>query len=635
MGKKMIKFYSASDFSCSFNLIEAQNIIENFNDDLSYEDINQIIQFYNIQCFFDAGVYLIDWSEKTKQEYLNKVNSFKKHIGICFSRINESNIEDIISKINIEYLEDYWYLFNKYKVYKRISNHFFGKILLNTQVRLTDILQQKEIVKYYDEEIRKYILQNEIYGKLLVKQYIEFRDKNNKMYNFPKSLTIEDKEILLEKYIISEIASPNYLKLIFESQSSSDLCLSNRLKLKAKRRYSYEIEEMSKNGVSFSYGAKVSFIENQDEEEKFEILNRDICVSYSLQWIKENRNYSTLLNNFIYLFKFTDSQFRCQHVNKITNMGILERTLGIKGRKEYSTGVVFNQIQCLAMMQTIGYYEVLKKFDIRIESILEWFFNEYLELEFGVKGFYLNLPSENSTYLEKCRTIACEIDSVLKQFKLFVEEREIDTELLQLSSEHMFINDIPSLLDKKYVYLSGKEYKIASHYLFSNQSNLNYIEEMQKEYDTFYMLIEKECVKRSNFKNYQLSEIDWLIKNDYLYLDEEERLRGNKNKVWILKEFYYNDVICSNYIGEFNESIKELEMRGSVQYGDSLFSKPEQDYFNYLLNKAEFSNGLDLRNRYVHGTQPIDKNIHKQDYYTFLRILILIVIKINEEFCLA
>ena len=64
------------------------------------------------------------------------------------------------------------------------------------------------------------------------------------------------------------------------------------------------------------------------------------------------------------------------------------------------------------------------------------------------------------------------------------------------------------------------------------------------------------------------------------------------------------------------------------------FSKPEQDYLNYILNKSEFSNGLDLRNKYIHDTCPLDEKIQRQDYMELLKIMVLIMIKINEEFCL-
>jgi len=54
---------------------------------------------------------------------------------------------------------------------------------------------------------------------------------------------------------------------------------------------------------------------------------------------------------------------------------------------------------------------------------------------------------------------------------------------------------------------------------------------------------------------------------------------------------------------------------------------------DYMITEV-FDNGLDLRNKYLHGTQKLDEYSNNQDYYIFLRILILIVIKINEEFCL-
>lgn len=68
-------------------------------------------------------------------------------------------------------------------------------------------------------------------------------------------------------------------------------------------------------------------------------------------------------------------------------------------------------------------------------------------------------------------------------------------------------------------------------------------------------------------------------------------------------------------------------------FSESLFSKPEQEYLNYMLNNSEFSNGLALRNNYLHGTNSTDEENNQQDYYQILKILIFIIIKINEEFC--
>ena len=70
-----------------------------------------------------------------------------------------------------------------------------------------------------------------------------------------------------------------------------------------------------------------------------------------------------------------------------------------------------------------------------------------------------------------------------------------------------------------------------------------------------------------------------------------------------------------------------------LQYENTLFSKKESEYLNYFLN-SKFSNGLELRNKYAHGTHSLDEVQHQIDYFKFLEIIVLIVIKINEEFCL-
>ena len=73
---------------------------------------------------------------------------------------------------------------------------------------------------------------------------------------------------------------------------------------------------------------------------------------------------------------------------------------------------------------------------------------------------------------------------------------------------------------------------------------------------------------------------------------------------------------------------------GILKSESTLFSKPEIDYLNYYLNKSEFNNGLDLRNMYIHGTHPNDKEsekIHETNYMRILKIFILAIIKINDD----
>ena len=478
----MVKFYSVADLSCSFYLDEIEKVLEGFDDTLSYDNVNKIIEFYNIKCFLDNNIFADSWIAEKRSNYIDKTNKFEKHIGKFFSTVNESSIDIVLREVDKSYLKDFWKLFNKYRGYNRISREVFSKLLVHDKVSIFHVLLFKNMVNYYDFEIRQYLIECEFSAEILLQQYFEVRGENKNTYYFPPSLTHEDKENIIIRYIDSRRVNPNYLSLIYESNNSSDLRLTDKTRLKAKKKYQEEIDSLFMDGSHFSYGVEVSFSEIQNDEVENKVVDRTITTSYSSRWIRENSDYATLLNNFIYLFEFTDKQLRIQHVSKVSNMSVFERMLGVKGRNAYPTGIVFNQINALALLQTKGYTEELSRDDIRIEEVLEWFFEEYLKTEFGVEGFYLTLPSTQSTYLEKCRTIVSEIDSILKQFKLFVEDREIDHELLQLSSEHIFMKNIPSLLPDKYVYPIGEEYKIASHCLFSDQSHLTYFKGLEKSY---------------------------------------------------------------------------------------------------------------------------------------------------------
>lgn len=630
-----VKYYSTNDLSAGFYLKRIEDIICNFVVEKKRVDINEIIELYNIQQFFHNRIYSIYWTKQQLNDYSEIVSDFSKVIGKFFSGINIDTIESMFDTIYYDYRNDFWKLIEKYKVYDKISVEQFRKIILNKHFILNNVLKCKNIVKKFSDEIITYMEKNPFCAEIILSYYLEKHDRNIESLYFPVELSNEKKTLILDKYIASNSSNINYLKLIFESNSTNNLRLPDRLKLKAKRKYDEEIETLFKEGTGFEYGAKVSFSNKIDEEFKFETDdNRILSVLYSAKWIKENLDYPTLLNNFIYLFGYTDLQFRSLHVSKESQMSIIEKYLGIKGRKEYPTGIAFQQIQMLAQLQMIGYCNELEKYNIFLEDIIEWFFCNYLEEEFNVKGFCFNKSSHTVSYLEKCRNIAAEFDNILKRFKIYCEDGEIDDELLHISTEHIFIKDIPSMLSNKYIYPCGNDYQTISNLLFSDQSIIHYLPKLSNNYNSFYCLLEKENVYYDMFEDYQIPSIDWLIDHNIIKIDNKKRIMPYWEKIKILNELYQHDVVCFSYMKKYQSIIMELNKMGLVQFSSSLFSRPEQDYYNYLFNKSEFDNGLDIRNSYTHGTQRVDENQNKQDYFIFLRIMILIVIKINEEFCL-
>lgn len=154
----------------------------------------------------------------------------------------------------------------------------------------------------------------------------------------------------------------------------------------------------------------------------------------------------------------------------------------------------------------------------------------------------------------------------------------------------------------------------------------------------FFDLMRCEKIKIEDYSKYEQNNLNILILKDYIETDEKGYLKfKNKERIIIFRDLNYNEVVCywkypKNYQDEINRMIDE----GILKSESTLFSRPEIDYLNYYLNKSEFNNGLDLRNMYIHGTQPSEiesYKIHETNYMRILKIFILAIIKINDDLC--
>ena len=101
-------------------------------------------------------------------------------------------------------------------------------------------------------------------------------------------------------------------------------------------------------------------------------------------------------------------------------------------------------------------------------------------------------------------------------------------------------------------------------------------------------------------------------------------------------DLHKNEVINSYYYSpKFRRLFDLLYDKRIIKVESTLFSLPEQNWIDYLLNKSKYNNGLDIRNKYMHGTQSDsnDEGVHYQYYFYILLLLIEYMIKINDEFC--
>lgn len=502
------------------------------------------------------------------------------------------------------------------------------------------ILYYKSIVQYYDDVIKNYLLShNDDSVELYLDEYFELKENNQKPMFFPQSLTKEEKEGQLNLYVTEDFKKINYFQTILKSFSHEKLGLSPLLKRNVKKIYDKLLDSYFKASENvFTYGYNIKFQKEQFVDKVYSKTNGDgnfvAEMQYSLDWITENLDYPTLLNNFVYLFELVDKYFIFTNLNYEREFGVLEKTLVRRGINEYLTSSSFELKKMKSESDLKAYYKILKENNIRIEDILEWFFKEYLLNEFGIKNFSINLPTENLTYLEKCKCIFSEIEKVLKQFELYKDYNEIDSNILELLTDQINFENIGSLLEKKYIYINSKNKTIMNilYYLFSNQSDLRFIGD-DLEYDNFIRLIAKEKINKKMLSARQLIIIDFLISENILQEDKEGNISFNLMVIILLNELYEKEVLCVNYLGEGEKEIEFLKDEDMIYYKNTLFTKKESDYLNYYLN-SKFSNSYELRNRYAHGTHSLNEKQHLEDYFKFLELFILIVIKINEEFCL-
>lgn len=230
-----------------------------------------------------------------------------------------------------------------------------------------------------------------------------------------------------------------------------------------------------------------------------------------------------------------------------------------------------------------------------------------------------------------------EIESVLKQFDLFCKYKQISREMLAYVSNQLKFENVKSLIADKYIYVDESNPKIVNilTLLFSNQSLLSYVNGIEDQYDSFYELIVKEKVSKQMFAEYQVQSIDFLLQNEILYETDEGILDfKNYKMIFILCELCMRDVVCSSYRRKFKKELDLLKNNKMIKEESTLLAKNEAKYLNYILN-ARLANGMQLRNIYGHGTNTLDEKRNKEIYFKFLEVLIYLVIKINEEFCLV
>ena len=120
---KRVIFYSKEDLARFFMKEKVENILNAFSAEKESEDINDIIEFYQVKLYVDSCVYDINWGEEKTGIYKNIASKIWSIINKFFNNVTDSDVIaffDIIE--NVDYIRSFWQLIEKCKVYNQISD---------------------------------------------------------------------------------------------------------------------------------------------------------------------------------------------------------------------------------------------------------------------------------------------------------------------------------------------------------------------------------------------------------------------------------------------------------------------------------------------------------------------------------
>jgi len=631
--ERRLRFYGEGDIGSYVQVDRAVEILRRFIAGRRPGHIADVIELHNAKRFFEAGFTPRTLADDEIAELADASARVPSEIGRYFAGINAENPGMTIRDVPFEYQTDLIELLAMHRVYERCPAELMLSVLQSEGLHLGDMLGSKALVKTYDSHVREAILREPRNAEIVIHHYFS-RERRRQVY-LPPSFSPSDARNLMRRYVQAPEANPNYLRLIETAQISSATGVDARLKLEAKRRNALETEAIFKANPGIKAGAEVRIVEDQDEPSVNSLDGMLSLHSYSRTWLEQTTDFASVLNNFQHLFEFADQDVLLTLPSYRAELGVVERFIMMGGATDYHTGVAFRNRETSSLLQTQLARAFLEGEGIELEYAIEWFFEEYLPAEFDARGFQFSPSARESSFLEKTRHLLVEMESVVRQFERFVEDGEIDRELLAMTSDAVRYRQVPSRVEIKYLYpIETSALPGILEALFSDQSSMGYINEELRGENLVELLVRNE-VQYEHFEEFQRPTLDMLLNAGVLAVREGRVQLASVAQFKILQALFAKEAASYAHQSELGrQRADEMIQRGWLRFESTLLTIAEASYFNYQLNKYEFSNGPELRNKYLHGAQMDAEGAHAHSgaYLTALKLTIALVIKINDDF---
>ena len=632
-----VVFYTASDLSTTGHLQDAEPILRGFDTGKPHDEVNEVLEMYNIQLYFEVGCALRTWTDDDENTFKETVKTFKPFIVAYVNGLNDDNFTAEYEQVEEALKSSFWKVFAMYRAYERVSPEQIEYVLKKESGVIDMLLEHQVIVKAYDKVLGDYMRGNRDCIELLLSAFLLQLDNPDKKPYIPSSLTLKDRDELITAFVDSSTPNISLLRIIEQAKDSNDLQISAGNRLKAKRKAENQYGQMMEKAIRFPYSISIE-LQNSPKDWAVRLMtgvNNDYKLCYNERLLKEYDD-ERLITMFADHYEYIDKTMQLtMPFNYVTDMVLLEFLSGYHGKRDYPITSAFNFKQQMAVMQMSFHRQYLKGRGKRLEDLLVWFYEESLKNKYGYPSGKMRLAAEGVTVVEKIRTLIPEIEAVLKRYDLYANEGRVDEGLLGYYKGVHF-TETKSVLAKKYAYgVDGsRDVFLPIRLLFQPGAVMDRLPDGFDGERNLFNTIRHCRVKYDDYREWQRENLDYLIDQGLIGKDENDVLKlVNEARVAVLYDIHHDRAISYwTHPKVVQDEIDVMLGQGLLYTEDKLFSKPEQEYLNFLLNDKQFTNGPAIRNAYAHGDTPnVAEEAHEAAYNYLLIVLVCVLLKIQSE----
>lgn len=595
---------------------------------------NQELSLEQVICLSEAAHYIQDsidlqWLEQT---YVAKARTtlaqVKRIVGSKLGELTIERFEQEITSLSVRYRSRLTPVLVQYNA-PIVKDAAVVLLLKKSGFHLQDLLQPRKFVELQDKALTTFFASFPRAAEILLEVELCVPSSASRL-TIPKGVDSHAKQSLIEEYATSENANPSYLKLITNAPNAANSWISPNTRYLAHKRHKQMVTALFEKSSGIKASVEVVFDPAAEKIVQAGDSSKGLSLHISTAYLLDSLDDASILNNFVYIFGFTNVDGTLRWPSTASEYTLIER-IQLRSDSEYPDTFLFSLKRDFYLLALMGYSNFLRTQKIDLEAVIARFFNTYLPEEFGVDNFSFIPTRPDLLTRIRTRELLSQLENIFRQFTQLCQNGEIDPSLTPFYDDPINFSEVPSLLPHKSAKPTDLGRAIVDA-LFSDQSLLNCLDE-ERSADSFIELISEYPINIAEYDEQQQKTIRYLEKQRILEIALDGIITPSSSAeiatlqcIWIQGEVHRHAPTNKRM-----STTADLIKRSILADSNGFFTKPEADFYNFILNRT-FTNGPNIRNKYAHGNEGlIGQEEQLEDYYYVLMLVLGVVIKINDE----